>query len=97
MDTRKLCFGLGAVAILVGLLLAAFTPGGWFNHGASANTTMDMPFFGTVSVNADTTHSSVWPIVGYVLMGVGAVAVVVGYSLNSPPARKETQESASAG
>jgi hypothetical protein len=81
MDTRKLAFGLAIVFIIAGVLLALFTPGGLLNSGGVTES-FQTPF-GSVSMSAS--KSSAWPVVGYVLIGVGAVAAVVAFALNSPP------------
>jgi hypothetical protein len=80
MNTRKLFFGLAALLIVAGLLLALFTPGGLANSGIVH--TVQTPF-GSLSVTES--RSSPWPIIGYVMIGLGGVAAVVGFALKSPP------------
>ena len=82
MDKRKLAFGLAALLIVAGLLLALFTPGGLLNEGAVE--TVQTPF-GTFSKSE--AKSSPWPIVGYVLLGLGGVTAVVGFALKPQPQR----------
>jgi hypothetical protein len=80
MNTRKLAFGLAALLIVAGVLLALFTPGGLVNRGAVQSLETPIGHF-SMSV----AESSPWPIVGYVLIGMGGVAGVVGFALKSPP------------
>jgi hypothetical protein len=76
MDNRKLAFGLAALLIVAGLLLALFTPGGLLNH--TAVQSVQTPF-GTFSASEQ--KSSPWPLVGYGAIGLGGVAAVVGFAL----------------
>jgi hypothetical protein len=80
MNTRKLFFGLAALLIVAGFLLALFTPGGLANSGVVQS--VQTPF-GSFSLSES--RSSSWPIVGYVMIGLGGVAAVVGFALKSPP------------
>jgi len=83
MDLRKLVLGLTALAIIAGLLLVCFAPGGWFNRGRTEKTAVETPV-GSLEISAHETKSSVWPTVGYVLLGIGGVGVVVFVSMKSP-------------
>ena len=80
MDTRRLVIGLAALVIVGGIVLALFTPGGLVNSGVVQS--VQTPF-GSLSVSE--AKSSPWPIVGYVLIGLGCVAAVVGFAMKSPP------------
>src|SRR5437868_5050597 len=80
MDTRRLIFGMAVLLLAVGFALAAFTPGGWFNRGASE--TFNTPF-GSVTVTDE--KSSAGPIIGYVLLGLGGVGLVTAFAMKSPP------------
>jgi hypothetical protein len=75
MDRRRLAFGLGFLLIVAGLLLAFFTPGGLFNR----------TMIGTPFGSFDIGESSPWPVVGYVLVGIGAVGLVIGFAMKKPP------------
>jgi len=83
MDLRKLVLGLTALAIIGGLLLVCFAPGGWFNRGQTEKAEVKTPV-GSVEITAHETKSSVWPTVGYVLLGIGGVGVVALISIKSP-------------
>jgi hypothetical protein len=87
MDARKLLLGVAALALIAGLLLASFAPGGWFNREESGAAALRTPF-GTVQVETTETKSSVWPTVGYVLLGLGGVVIVVAYAMRRPPRLK---------
>jgi hypothetical protein len=78
MDKRRLIFGSALLLIAIGLLLAAVTPGGWFNRDiASASIQL-----GSVSIQGfEERKSSPWPTTGYVLMGVGGLGMVVAYAM----------------
>jgi hypothetical protein len=80
MDTRKLVIGLAVVLAVIGLILALATPGGLLNRQDTA--TVDFGF-GALSVTGQ--KSSPWPIVGYVLLGVGVIGTVVGIAMKPPP------------
>jgi hypothetical protein len=83
MDTRRLVLGLSVLLVVVGALLACFTPGGIFNRGVVTQS-VDFPFVGSMTVRAEGV-SSPWPIVGYVLMGLGGLGLVVAFAMKSPP------------
>jgi hypothetical protein len=83
MDRRRLIGGLAVVVLLVGVLLALFSPRGAFNSGA-VRESLDTPI-GTFSRTVGG-QSSPWPVVGYVLAGVGAVGLVVAFALKPPKA-----------
>jgi hypothetical protein len=78
MNYRRLAFGLAALLVVAGLLLALFTPGGLVNSGTVQS--VETPF-GSFSVSE--AKSSPWPVVGYVLLGLGGVAGVVGFAMKS--------------
>ena len=82
MDLRKLVFGLTALAIIGGLLLVYFAPGGWFNSGQTERAAVKTPV-GLLEITAHETKSSVWPTVGYVLLGIGRVGVVAFLCMKS--------------
>jgi hypothetical protein len=84
MSTRRLVFGLGVLVIIAGLLLAALSPGGWFNQGQTREASIKIPIW-SWEIKASEEKSSAWPIVGYVLLGVGGVALVVGFAMTAPP------------
>ena len=81
MDKRRLVLGLGVLLLIAGALLACFTPGGIFNTGGSE--VLATPI-GTFTVPAER-KSSAWPVVGYVLLGVGALGLVVAFAMKPPP------------
>jgi formylglycine-generating enzyme required for sulfatase activity len=81
MDSRRLVFGASVLLVVVGLLLASFTPGGWLNRGGGG-TTIDLPF-GSVTLPGQE-KSSPWPLVGYVALGLGAVGLVAAFAMKSP-------------
>jgi hypothetical protein len=81
MDKRRLILGLGVLMLVVGAVLACFTSGGLFNSGGSE--TVGTPF-GSFSVPGEK-KSSAGPIIGYVLLGVGAVGLLVAFAMKSPP------------
>ena len=83
MDLRKLVLGLTALAIIAGLLLICFAPGGWFNRGQTEKTEFKTPV-GSLEISAREAKSSQWPTVGYVLLGIGAVGAVAFVSMKSP-------------
>jgi hypothetical protein len=78
MDLRRLEFGLAALVIVAGILLALFTPGEPLNRGVVQ--TVETPF-GSLSVSE--TKALPWAIVGYVLIGLGCVEVVVGFAMKT--------------
>jgi len=80
MDKRKLVFGLGVLLIVVGALLALFTPGGLFNHGGSAAIVTPI---GTLNVREEP-RGTAGPIAGYVLLGVGGLALVIAFAMKPP-------------
>lgn len=80
MDTRKLLWGVAALSLMAGLLLASLAPGGWFNKAETGAAAVRTPF-GDVRVEATETKSSPWPTVGYALLALGGVAVVVAYAM----------------
>jgi hypothetical protein len=82
MDMRKLGFGLGAILLVLGLLLACFAPGGFFN---SATTDIVSTPLGKISVTQEK-KASVWTTVGYVMLGVGTITLVLAYAMG--PKRK---------
>jgi hypothetical protein len=79
MDTRRLLLGSAVLLVIVGVFLAALTPGGWFNSGPSQ--AVDTPF-GSISIAEKI--SSPWPILGYVLLGAGGVGLVLAFAMKSP-------------
>ena len=81
MDRRRLVLGLGVLLVVAGALLACFTPGGLFNSGGQE--TVSTPI-GSFSFQGEK-KSSAGPIIGYVLLGVGAVGLVVAFAMKSPP------------
>jgi hypothetical protein len=68
MDLRKMVLGLITLALLAGLLLVCFAPGGWFNKGKTEKAAFKTPV-GSFEITAQAAKSSVWPTVGYVLLG----------------------------
>jgi hypothetical protein len=87
MDLRKLVLGLSALAIVSGLLLVCFAPGGWFNKGQTEKAALKTPV-GSFEITAQEAKSSDWPTVGYVLLGIGGVGVVAFLSMK--PSRSST-------
>ena len=83
MDLRKLVLGLTALALIGGVLLVCFAPGGWFNRGETETAAVKTPL-GSFEITAHETKSSAWPTVGYALLGIGAVGVVAFISMKSP-------------
>jgi hypothetical protein len=83
MDTRRLVFGLAMLLVIVGALLACFTPGGILNRGVVTQS-VDLPFVGSLTVRAEGA-SSPWPIVGYVLLGLGGLGLVIAFAIKVPP------------
>jgi hypothetical protein len=81
MDRRRLVLGLGVLLLVVGTLLAGFTPGGLFNAGGSE--TIGTPI-GTFTVPG-AKKSSAGPVVGYPLMGAGALGLVAAFAMKPPP------------
>lgn len=81
MDKRRLVLGLAVLLMVVGGVLACFTPGGLFN--SSYEKSLETPF-GSVTVTGQK-KSSEWPIVGYVLLGAGALGLVLAFAMKSPP------------
>jgi len=82
MDLRKLVLGLSALAIVAGLLLVYFAPGGWFNKGHTETAAVKTPV-GSLEFTAHEAKTSEWPTVGYVLLGIGGVGAVVFISMKS--------------
>jgi hypothetical protein len=82
MDLQKMVLGLTTLAIVAGLLLACFAPGGWFNKGQTEKAAFKTPV-GSIEITAQEAKSSVWPTVGYVLLGIGGVGVVAFLSIKS--------------
>ena len=83
MDLRKLVLGLSTLAIVAGLLLVSFAPGGWFNKGHTETAAVKTPV-GSVEFSAHEAKTSDWPTVGYVLLGIGGVGVVAFLSMKNP-------------
>jgi hypothetical protein len=83
MDMRRLLAGLGLALFLAGLVLACFTPGGWLNRGSTE--TVSSPL-GSITVTVE--KSSAGPVIGYVLLGLGAVALVGAFAMKPPPPRR---------
>jgi hypothetical protein len=78
MDKRRLIFGSALLLIAIGLLLAAVTPGGWFNRDIASSSIQ----FGSVTIEGfQERKSSPWPTIGYILMGVGGLGMVVAYAM----------------
>ncbi|HWP59105.1 MAG TPA: hypothetical protein VNL14_14525 [Candidatus Acidoferrales bacterium] len=86
MDLRRLVLGLTAVALLAGLLLASFAPGGWFNKGEIEKAAVKTPV-GSLEITTEQSKTSAWPTVGYVLLGLGAIGVVTFLSMGSASRR----------
>ena len=82
MDVRKLVFGLSGVALIVGLLLVCFSPGGWFNKGKTERAEVKTPI-GSMEFSARESHSSNWPTVGYILLGAGVIGAMAFVSMKS--------------
>jgi hypothetical protein len=76
MDRRRLVIGVAVLLLVVGGLLACFAPGGLLNKVNV--TTVDTPLG---SFSTSEAKSSPWPVVGYVLLGLGGVGAVVGYAM----------------
>jgi hypothetical protein len=76
MDRRRLVFGVAALLLVAGALLACFAPGGLLNRADV--TTLETPF-GVFSKSE--AKSSPWPMVGYGLLGLGALGMVVGFAM----------------
>jgi hypothetical protein len=83
MDKRRLVLGLSVLLLVAGALLACFTPGGLFNR-PQVTQSMDVPFFGTMTVRAEG-GTTAWPVVGYVLLGLGGVGSILAFAMKSPP------------
>lgn len=83
MDVRKLVLGLTGLAIVAGLLLVCFAPGGWFNKGKTERAEVKTPI-GSLEFSTRESKSSNWPTVGYVLLGAGGIGVVAFVSMKSP-------------
>ena len=83
MDLRKFMFGLTAIAIIAGLLLVVFAPGGWLNRGQTEKDAVNTPL-GSLEITTREAKTSPWPTVGYVLLGIGAVGVVTFIAMKSP-------------
>jgi hypothetical protein len=60
MDLRKMVLGLTTLAIVAGLLLVCFAPGGWFNKGQTEKAAFKTPV-GSFEITAQEAKSSVWP------------------------------------
>jgi hypothetical protein len=82
IDLRKLVLGLTGLAVIAGLLLVSFAPGGWFNKGQTEKAALKTPV-GSFEITAKEAKSSVWPTVGYVLLAIGGVGVVAFLSMKS--------------
>ena len=82
MDVRKLVFGLSGVALIAGLLLVCFSPGGWFNKAKTERAEVKTPI-GSLEFSTQESKSSNWPTVGYVLLGAGAIGAVAFVSMKS--------------
>jgi hypothetical protein len=80
MDKRRLLLGSAVLLVLAGLLLAALTPGGWFNSGTTQ--AVDTPIG---SIRIQEKKSSNWPTLGYILLGVGGAGLVFVFAMKSPP------------
>jgi|GEM_PF-3970093 len=80
MDVRKLVLGLTGVALIAGLLLVCFAPGGWFNRGRTEKTEVKTPL-GSLEFSTRESKSSEWPTIGYVLLGAAAVGAVAFISM----------------
>ena len=83
MDLRKMVLGLTALAIVAGFLLVCFAPGGWFNRVHTETAAVKTPV-GSLELTAHESKTSVWPTVGYVLLGIGGIGVVALLSMKSP-------------
>jgi hypothetical protein len=79
MNKRRLIVGLGALLLIAGAALACCTPGGLFNR--ESVTSVNTPFG---SFSKSEAVDSPWPVIGYVLLGLGGVGIVVGLALKSP-------------
>ena len=82
MDVRKLVFDLTGVALIAGLLLVCFSPGGWFNKAKTERAEVKTPV-GSLEFSTQESKSSNWPTVGYVLLGAGVLGAVASVSLKS--------------
>jgi len=82
MDKRKLVLGIGILLIIVGVLLALFTPGGILNRADNATVTTP---FGTLTVREEQ-RSRAGPIIGYALLGIGGLGLVVAFAMKRPGA-----------
>ena len=78
MDWKRLITGLALLTLLTGVLLVCFTTGGLLNR-----------FRGFQSIDDLTGHGIYLgfpgPVIGFVLMGIGAVGLVVVFSIKKPP------------
>jgi hypothetical protein len=83
MDKRRLVLGLSVLLLVAGLSLAAFTPGGFFNRVQTHS--VEVPFFGTMTVRGEGATSP-WPVVGYVLLGLGGLGLVLAFAMKPPRA-----------
>lgn len=81
MDKKRLVIGLSVLLMIGGLVLIGFAPGGFFNPVAS--TIVDMPWL-TVEGKREVKLGMPGPVAGFVLLGVGALGVVIGLALKNP-------------
>jgi hypothetical protein len=74
---RGSLMSVGFLVLLAGLLMASLSPGGWFNRHEESGAALNTPL-GSVELKARTERTSPWPMVGYGLIAVGAVAMIAG-------------------
>src|SRR5262249_37168925 len=82
MDTKKLILGLSTLAVVAGLILVCFAPGGFLNRPQNQAVALDMPMLGEVKLETNGPGlGSPGPVTGFILLGAGAVGFVVAWAM----------------
>lgn len=86
MSIRRLILGFSLLAMVVGLLTAAFAPGGWSSAWAPGSYRHE-PFSRLVE-QLGFARGTYVPFGGLVLSLLGAIGLVVGWAIRPSKARK---------
>ena len=89
MDMKKMFLGLATLAMVVGIALVCFTPGGFLNR-QNQSVAMAMPGFGEMRIDAGSPGlGSPGPVTGFILMFLGAAGYVVAFSMKPSTGKPE--------